>query len=454
MKSLFLFLLLLPVFASGQVIETIAGNGTTGYSGDGGQATDAELNTPNYVKFDQFGNMYVSDQLNNVVRKINRSGIITTVVGNGYGAGILGMGGYSGDGGPATDAELFQTGDIVFDAIGNMYVSDNGNQVIREINTSGIITTIAGGGISGLGDGGAATAAQLNDPFGLVFDNIGNLYFSDRSNHRVRKINTLGIIATIAGNGIAGNTGDGFPATDAQISAPSWLAISPSGELYIPDWESHCIRKINSAGIITTVAGNGTSTISGDGGPATAAGLSACDAITFDNFGNYFISNVTHCLIRKVDASGIITTVIGDDTCGYSGDGGLATNARISSYNVCSATDADGNLYFADGYNNRVRMDTYHPVGVNEVNRIANNISIYPNPAQNEVTIKSTIAIESVEVVNMMGQVVASPFGKGSGQAASSKEVLLDIRSLPAGVYFVKVSGPDGYRDGGRFLKE
>ncbi len=457
MKRILLLLLLLPMLVEGQIITTIAGNGNIGYSGDGSEcsATEVAFNRPLNLKFDHYGNLYIADDNNNVIRKISTSGIITTVVGNGYGAGSLITGGYAGDGGPATTAELWGPTDIVFDAMDNMYISDNSNQVIRKISTSGIITTIAGTGVVGYnGDNQAATAAQLNDPFGLVFDGSNNLYFSDGGNRRVRKINTSGIITTVAGNGTPGITGDGGLATNAQLRMPCWLAISPSGDIYIPDHISNTVRKINNMGIITTVAGNGGLGASGDGGPATAASIQGCEAIVFDNLGNYYISSYVNCSIRKVNADGIISTVVGNDTCGYSGDRGPATAAHIEGDAVCSAVDAYGNLYIADSRNNRIRRVVYDEAAVNEVNKAMNNLRIYPNPAQNQVTIKSTTAIEGVEVVNMIGQVVTPTFGKGSGQAASSKEVLLDIRSLPAGVYFVKVNGADGYRDGGRFLKE
>ena len=451
MKSLLLFLLLLPVFASGQVIETIAGNGVAGYSGDGGAAMLAELSGPYNVKFDHSGNLYIADEGNNVIRKISR-GIITTVVSN---IGASSICGYIGDGGIATAAELCQPADLAFDQSGNLYLTDNGNSVIRKVNAFGIISTFAGGGISGIGDGGQATAAELSDPLGLVFDKAGNLYFSDNGHHRVRKIDNAGIITTVAGTGVAGYSGDNGPATDAKLIYPGFINISPRGELYIADYFNHRIRKVDLSGIITTVAGTGIQGYSGDGGPATAAKLNEPFGILFDRIGNYYISEeIGSPTIRKVDTFGIITTIAGTGIAGFSGDGGPATAAQLNSIAICSTIDSFGNLYMADYTNNRIRRIVYDETEVNTVNKTPTNISIYPNPAQNEVTIKSTTAIESVEVVNMMGQVVASPFGKGSGQAASSKEVLLDIRSLPAGVYFVKVSGPDGYRDGGRFLKE
>ena len=453
MKSLFLFLLLLPVFVRGQVIETIAGNGTPAYTGDGGMATNASLDYPCSVKYDNFGNLYIADWLNSVIRKVDHWGIITTVVGNGTSS-------YTGDGGQATAAGLNGPSDVAFDADGIMYVCDHDNNVIRKVDATGIITTIAGTGSFGYnGDNIPATSAMLFEQDGLIFDNVGNLIFTDEGNRRVRKINMrTGIITTIAGTGISGYSGDNGPATAAEFRGPLWGAMNSAGELYIPDYISKCLRKISIDGIITTVAGNGTLGDGGDGGPATAASIGECNGVAFDDTGNYYISSYSNCSIRKVNTAGIITTVAGNDTaCGYGGDGGPAIDGKIKQSAFCTAVDHFGNVYIADEQNNRIRKITFNAdstAAISSVNKTPNTISIYPNPAQNEVTIKSTTAIESVEVVNMIGQVVASPFGKGSGQAASSKEVLLDIRSLPAGVYFVKVNGPDGYRDGGRFLKE
>ena len=446
MKSLLLFLLLLPVFVSGQVIETIAGNGIPDYFGDGTLATNASLNYPGSVKFDPSGNMYIADWNNNVIRKVVSSRVITTVVGNGYGAGALSTGGYTGDGGQATAAELYGPSDMAFDAMGNMYLCDASNNAIRKVNTAGIIITIAGGTGGYNGDNIAATSAQLDYPIGLILDHSGNIIFADEGNARVRKINlSTGIITTIAGNSTHGYGGDNGPASAAIFRQPCWIAMNSAGDIYIPDNATNRVRKIdNATGIITTVAGNGSTINGGDGGQATNAGISGCQAVAFDDSGNYYISSLGECSIRKVNTMGIISTVVGNDTaCGYGGDGGPAIDAKINNAAICSTVDRWGNLYIADQKNNRVRMVSYHPVAVSNVSKAANNITIYPNPAQNEVTIKSTTAMESVEVVNMVGQVVVA-------KSSKEKEVLLDIRSLPAGVYFVKVNGVYG----GRFLKE
>jgi hypothetical protein len=228
MKRITILLLLFSLTVHGQIITTIAGKGSVGYSGDGGLATNAEFNLPYSVKFDHSNNLYIADWKNHVIRKIDNSGIITTIAGTG-------SGGYSGDGGPASTARLRAPVDIAFDAIGNIYIDDNGNNAIRKVTMDGTITTIAGTGVLGYnGDGIPATSAKLYAPLGLVFDNAGNLYFSDEGNARVRKIDNSGIISTVVGTGVVGYSGDGGQATNAELRQPCWLTISPSGDLYIP----------------------------------------------------------------------------------------------------------------------------------------------------------------------------------------------------------------------------
>jgi hypothetical protein len=228
-------LLILFVIASiskqsyAQIITTVAGNGTAGFSGDGGQATSAQLKQPNAVTLDATQNIYITDTENNRIRKVNSLGIITTIVGGGT-SGI-------GDGGQATAAELSMPSDVILDALANMYIVDCWHQRIRKVNTAGIISTIAGDGIVGFsGDGGQATAARLNYPNSVVFDNIGNLYIADLLNHRIRKVNTLGIINTIAGTGVAGYSGDGGTATAAELNKPGGVTFDAKGNLYIADY--------------------------------------------------------------------------------------------------------------------------------------------------------------------------------------------------------------------------
>ena len=335
------------------IIATVAGNGTPGYSGDGGPAAGAELEYPTGVAVDGSGNLYIADYGDNKIRKVTAAtGIITTVAGTG-------IYGYSGDGGPAASAQLSSPSGVAVDGSGNLYIADTYNSVIRMVAAAtGIITTVAGGGSAFPGNGGPATSALVRYPDGVAVDGSGNLYVGDTSN-RLRKVTAAtGIITTVAGSGGSPYSGDGGPATSAQLSGPYSAAVDGSGNVYIEDHGNQVIRKVTAAtGIVTTVAGNGTQGYSGDGGPATSAQLNPyCVAV--DGSGNLYIADYSNSVIRKVTAAtGIITTVAGNGTHGYSGDGGPATGAQLW-FPTGVAVDGSGNLYIADSTNNRIRKVT------------------------------------------------------------------------------------------------
>ena len=328
---------------SAGILTRVAGGGTLGgFSGDGGLAVDAQLTFPNGLAVDSAGNLYIADTFDLRVRKVSTSGIITTVAGGGAN--------YSGDGGPATSAALSSPYAVAVDASGNLYIADTGANRIRKVSPSGIITTVAGNGSGGYsGDGGPATSATLNNPYGLAVDAFGNLYISDSNNARIRKVSPSGIITTVAGNGTWGNSGDGGAAASATLASPLAIATDASGNVYITDSINYRIRKISTAGIITTVAGSGATPYSGDGGPATSAGLGGPTAVAVDASGNLFIADGTR--IRRVSPSGTITTVAGG---GAGGDGGPAVLAQLNSPRKV-AVDSAGNLYIADWGHGRVR---------------------------------------------------------------------------------------------------
>jgi len=352
-KLLLLISFSCALVSNAQIISTIAGNGTAAYTGDGGQAIAASLNSPRQIVLDAAGNLYFSEANNNCVRKVNSAGVITTVAGN----GILG---YTGDGGQATAAELTTPYGLARDAAGNLYIVDYGDNRIRKVNTNGIISTFAGTGTAGFGgDGGQATAAKLYHPAGIAIDAAGNLYIADISNQRIRKINTAGIITTVAGTGSATFGGDGGQATAASLQNAEGINIDGAGNLYIVDTNNGRVRKVNSSGIITTIAGNGTLGYSGDGGQATAAKIYNPTGVAFDAAGNLYIADGWNGRIRKVNSSGIISTIAGNGTASYSGDGGVATNAGIGVYSI--TFDAVDNLYFTDFGNNRVRFICNNP---------------------------------------------------------------------------------------------
>jgi len=349
-------------------IITVAGNGTAGYSGDTGPATSAQLLLPSGVAIDGGGNMFIADSSNNVIRRVDAvSGVITTIAGTG-------VAGFSGDSGPGTAAQLNRPTHVVFDRTVNLYITDASNNRIREVNAvTGEITTIAGNGIGGYsGDGGPATNAELNFPDGVALDSDGNLYIGDAQNNRIRKVTiATGIITTVAGNGVAGFAGDGQIATNAELNFPSRPALDMAGNLYIADFQNNRIRRVDaSTNVITTVAGTGAAGYSGDGGPAAGAQLNGPISVTVDSPGNIYIADTTNERVRVVNTGadqitvlgvtippGDIETVVGDGLLGYSGDGGPAINARID-FSTGLLVDAQGNLYFADAQNNVIRKVT------------------------------------------------------------------------------------------------
>jgi trimeric autotransporter adhesin len=356
-------------------VSTIAGNATIGYSGDGGPATSAELWAPSGVAVDASGNLYIADLGDNVVRKVTAStGTITTVAGDSIYMGADTFGGYSGDGGPAVSAKLNGPVSIALDASGNLYIADDGNNLIRKVTAStGIITTVAGyfvGGNGGYsGDGGPAVKAQLKNPHGVAVDVSGNLYIADTGNNVIRKVSaSTGIISTAVGNGYRAGTnpggygGDNGPATSAELSDPVGVALDASGNLYIADAANMRVRKVDaSTGTITTVAGNGVQGSAGDNGAATSAELNHLMGVTVDPMGNLYVADTGNMRVRKVDASnGKISAMAGSGVQGYSGDGGPANDAKLNNpWSV--VVDSMGNLYIADYANSVVRKVTLLP---------------------------------------------------------------------------------------------
>jgi streptogramin lyase len=284
----------------------------TGYTGDGGPAVDAQLSLPFAIAFDAQGNLYISDHGNDVIRKVDTNGIITTVVGTGptdtflKGQWVPGVQPKGGDGGPATQGVLQSPWGITFDAQGNLYIADRDHQAIRKVDMNGIITTVAGTGVQGYsGDGGPATKAKLNKPLGVVFDAAGNMIIADENNARIRNVDTNGIITTVGGTGDVGCSGNGGPATAATVANPHGIGLGPDGSLYVSEGDCNAVRKIDTHGTILPVMGTGTDGCVGlDGGTALNAELSNPDDVTFDARGTLYVRDVACGVVVKVDSSG------------------------------------------------------------------------------------------------------------------------------------------------------
>ncbi len=460
--------------SASNVVTTVAGSGVLGFGGDGADATTARLYAPTYVAIDVTGNVIFADSGNNRIRKVTPAGLISTIAGNG-------ATGYSGDSGLAVafpltsplglalgpDGVLFVVdngnnsirvvdssgsiltragpsmiygaADVVLDSAGNLFIADSGNNRIRKVSPNGLITSVAGNGMQGFsGDGGLATAAQLADPGSIAIDGTGNLFIADKGNHRIRKVNTAGIITTIAGNGGTGSDGDGGPAVSAQIT-PRAVIIDSSGNLLISDTNNNRIRKVTAAGIITTIAGNGTAGFNGDGGPAASAMVNSPAKIELDQSGNLYIADSGNARIRIVNPSGVINTIVGTGTQDFDGDDGPATAAQFNSPQDM-VFDAAGNLFIADTQNLRVRMAD--PAGI--VTTVAGGGTSNPGdggPATSAVVFPSALTVDGAGnvFVTDINRIRRVSFPAADGQPAIT--AITPFFAYPGDTLDVTVSG-------------
>jgi len=332
-------------------MKTAAGNGLPGAFGSGPRSQEISLDQPHGLCVDARGGLYLADLGNNRVLAVGRNGSVRTLAG-------VGWPGYSGDGGPARAAGLNQPADVCGDAKGNIYIADQNNHRVRRIDPSGAIDTLAGTGEAGFsGDEGPATSAQLDHPVALTVGADGSVYIADKSNHRIRRVDPRGLIHTVAGNGTAGSSGDGACAQDAALGSPRGLAIDRQGNLYIADEQSHRVRKVNSSGLITTVAGSGTRGFSGDGGPATEASLNQPRAVAVSEGGTLYVADSGNHCVRRIAPDGIITTLAGiGGVPGYLGDGGRADRALLHWPSGLALRGRQ--LFVSDSENVRVRQVT------------------------------------------------------------------------------------------------
>ena len=335
---------------AGGVIRTVAGSNVRGFSGDGGSATSAAFDQPRAATAGPDGSVYIADTFNHRIRRVDPTGAVTTVVGTGQAS-------FSGDGGPASAATLHWPHGVAVDPAGAaLFIADSANHRIRRVDlASGVITTVAGGDTAGWsGDGGPAVGAKLEDPKAVWVAPSGDLFVADSGNERIRRIDRSGTISTIAGTGVQGFSGDGGPALAAQFDGPRSIAGDDAGNLYVADDNNNRVRRIDPSGVVSTVAGTGTAGFTGDGGQAKAAQLNHPRGVAVDSRGNVFFADSMNHRIRMIDPAGVISTVAGCGRQGFGGDGGPATVARLFEPRGV-AISAAGDLFVADTYNDRIR---------------------------------------------------------------------------------------------------
>lgn len=433
----FAILTLLANIAHSQIITTIAGKGTFGFSGEGGPAINAEFDFLAGVTCDKWGNIYLAERYMSVVQKIDTNGILTRFAGNG-------LSGYTGDGGTATNARLsMYAAGMVTDTIGNLFIACEGT--VRKVNTLGNISTVAGNNSYGYsGDGGPATAAQFMATSGLCLDRTGNLYIADEQSHTVRMVNTSGIISTIAGTGIAGFSGDGGLATNAQLTSPVGIAVDDSGNLYIAASYNYRVRKVNTAGVISAVAGGGGSfgLVVSFGSPALNLQLNAPIGIATDNQGNIFVSAIVNDVVHKITPDGKAYTIAGTGDEGFSGDGGPGTAAQLHSPTMI-CVDPDGNVIIVDKANARLRKVWLGTTYIPYIPREAAHISVFPSPAAGGsfTCYLQSDTNESVHlfITNTLGRVMYT------AHCTTNTDVPLSL-PLPPGMYFISATTARGLK--------
>lgn len=458
-KLKLLFIFLLPLATNAQIITRFAGGGTV-LLGDGGPATAANIPDPGTGIFDKNGNYYNTSSSGHRIRKVDTSGIVTTIAGTG-------TGGYNGDNISATAAKLYEPAGITLDSNGNLYICDERNERIRRVDKiTGIITTVAGTGTGGYnGDGIPATNAQIYDPQGVCFDKFGNLYVTEYLNNRIRKVTPTGIISTFAGTGVAGYSGEGGLADTSKVNLPGGICADTAGNIYYADISNSRVFRINIAGIITTYAGTSTGYLyNGDDIPATIANIDPY-FLTIDDTGNLFIAEYHNYRVRKVDAAGIIHTVAGNGISGTTGEGGPATAAEFQKPNGV-ALDACGNLYIPDANSGHVRKVIFNPgcdpylhthfdSATLSVPVVAvGDVSIYPNPAFCELTVATSTSLSggqemlrSITISNVMGQAMLY-------RACNGAKETINIAALPVGVYMVRVTNDKGVQTVRKIVKQ
>jgi sugar lactone lactonase YvrE len=421
-KYVLVFLLFCTYLTQSQTITTVAGDGSSGFSGDGGLATTAQLNLPFNLTFDKSDNIFIADTYNNSIRKIDsKSGIITTVVGTADKRQV---------------SELKTPTGLTFDNYNNLFIADLANLRIRKVNLD------TGSAITLVGQKSEKEVpninASLGGPFSVVFDKKGNLYISINGDSKVSKVEFYtGKISTVAGTGEAGFTGDGDLAKNAQLANPTGLALDGKGNLFIADTGNERIRKVDlNTGIITTIAGTGETGFKGDGDLAKNARLANPLGLAIDKKGDLFVVDRGNNRVRKIDmSSGVISTVAGTGEAGFSGDGSLATKAKLANPTGL-AFNKEGDLFVVDRGNNRIRKISGLSSTSNDEVALAANVLVYPNPSTDKITVelKNNLELKKVSLFDTAGKQVK----------VKMTDNTLNVAKLPRGIYVLRVATSKG----------
>jgi len=420
------------------VISTIAGNGTAGYSGDGGSAIHAEFYGPSGVATDVHGNLYVADKYNSRVRLIDASsGIVQTFAGTG-------TAGYAGIGGSPLSAEIFYPNAMFVDHSGNVFFTDWYNDAAFKVSAStGLITNHCGHHTQGwTGDGGDASLATMEIPDGIWVDNsTGDAYIVDAGSNHLRKVSGATHIASTICGGLYGFSGDGGPAAAARFQNISGVCVDRSHNIYISDKNNNRIRKINTSGIVSTIAGTGSAGYTGDGGPATSAKINAPTGLFMTVDGFLFVCEEGNNVVRVINTNnGQISTLAGTGSAGFSGDGGLAISAKLSDPTSVWEDNFSGAIYIADAGNQRIRkiVGASYKGLAHETSAAANPFTIYPNPTSGAISISTAKVPDNclMEVYNMLGVKVYS-------QSIAQELTNINL-NVPQGIYTVLIKSAEG----------
>jgi uncharacterized protein (TIGR03437 family) len=451
-------------------LRALAGTGASNFAGDGGPASAAQLNGATAMSLDGEGNLYIADAANQRVRRISPGGAIDTVLGTG-------TAGFAVDFGSPAGAVFNMPRGVAAEPGGAIYVADTLNNRIRKYVPGGNVFTYAGNGNAAyFGDGGRAASASINAPEGLALDAAGNLYIADTNDNAVRKVTPDGVITTIAGNGLTGFAGDGGLATRAQLNRPRAVAVDAAGNVYVADTGNHRVRRVDTAGNIATIAGNGATDFLPDDSAGINSSLSDPRGVAVDSAGNVYISDTGHNRVRKLFPTGAITTIVGHDgTCCYSGDNGLALTAQLNQP-AGLMVDAAGKVYVADTGNSAIRMlrPIATTVTINAVTNAASNLTGPVSPGElvtlygagmdgvKSVTFNGLSAPVLYSTTNQVGAVVPYAIAGSSAQvtvttpAAISAPVSVTLAPVAPGIFTADSSGrgqalavnQDGTRNG------